>query len=131
MLSHTAALLSAALLTWLMIMVAAALKTRLWSPSGFQKAAGNRETTTEPSPLAGRADRAAKNMLENVILFAIVMLAVHVAGKVGEQSALGATLFVAARVVYWLVYLAGIPYLRTAVWGVAVAGMIIVGLAAL
>jgi len=130
MLSFVTALVLAALLTWVMIMVAATLKTRLWTPRGIQLASGNRDNVTEPNALAGRADRAAKNMLENMVLFVTVMAAAGFAGKTGSQACLGATIFFFARLVYWFVYLAGIPYLRTVVWLVGIVGMFIVGLAA-
>jgi uncharacterized MAPEG superfamily protein len=35
-------------------------------------------------------------------------------------------LFFWARVVYAVVYYAGIPWLRTVVWGVSIAGMVII-----
>ena len=44
------------------------------------------------------------------------------AGK-GGQAATGATVFFWARLVYWPVYMAGIIYLRTAVWFVSIIGI--------
>jgi uncharacterized MAPEG superfamily protein len=41
----------------------------------------------------------------------------------GEQATAGAAGFFWARVVYLPVYLLGITYLRSAVWGVGVAGL--------
>ena len=42
-------------------------------------------------------------------------------------TALGATVFFWARVAYAVVYIAGIPWVRTAVWGVSLAGILLVG----
>jgi len=40
------------------------------------------------------------------------------------HTALGAQLYFWARVAYLPIYLAGIPYLRTAVWAVSLWGML-------
>jgi uncharacterized MAPEG superfamily protein len=117
--------LAATLLAWLMIMIASALRTR----GDVRIMAGNRDNVPPASPLAERADRAAKNMLENLVLF--VALVVAVGGHNPARAQLGAEVFVAARLVYWPVYLAGIPGLRTLVWTVGAVGLAILGSAAL
>jgi uncharacterized MAPEG superfamily protein len=112
-----------ALLTWLMLMVGSMLRVRGWSPAGFRASVGNRETVPPPSPIAGRADRAAANMLENLVLFVALIAVVHLAGVRDDKIVLGARVFFWARVAYFVVYLAGIPYLRTAIWLVSVGGL--------
>ena len=72
--------------------------------------------------MAGRADRAAKNMLEGMVVFLAVVLAAQLAGK-GAHAAAGASVFFWARLVYWPVYMAGVIYLRTAVWFVSIIGL--------
>lgn len=114
----------AAILTWLMIMTAANIGGKLWTLSGFQRAMGNRDTPADLAGLAGRADRAAKNMLENMVLFTAIAAAVTFAGSTSSLVTTGANVFLWARLVYWFIYLAGIPGVRTAVWGVSVAGMV-------
>lgn len=121
----TALTLAAAGLTWIMIMAASMLRSR----GDLQLATGNREAMPEATALAGRADRAAKNMLENLVLYLAVAFAV--AGRDPARVQLGAEIFVAARAVYWLIYLAGIPKLRTLVWTVGVVGLAIMASAAL
>src|SRR5688500_16096854 len=111
-----------AVLTWEMLMTASLTRAKAWTPKGFILALGNRDDMPEPSPLAGRADRAAKNMLENLVLFAVVVLVARLGGVAPDQIATGAAVFFWARVAYFLVYLAGIPYLRTVVWGAGMAG---------
>jgi uncharacterized MAPEG superfamily protein len=118
----------AAILTWLMIMTAAGLGSKLWTPAGLKHGMGNRETPAELSGLAGRADRAAKNMLENLILFTALAAAVTFAGSTSPLITTGANVFLWARVAYWFIYLAGIPGIRTAVWGVSVAGMVMMAI---
>lgn len=117
---------ASAALTWIMVMAASGLRAMCAGKATLAVAVGNRDNLPTPSPLAGRADRAAKNMLENMLLFAVLVLAAHIAGVLGPRVALGAQIFFWARLVYWFVYLAGIPYLRSAVWAVGMAGLAII-----
>jgi uncharacterized MAPEG superfamily protein len=87
---------------------------------------GNRESMPTLAGWAGRAQRAHSNLLESLVVFAIVVLVAHVAGRANETTALGATLFFWGRLAYALVYLAGIPWLRTLVWAVSIAGIVLV-----
>src|SRR6185503_3561271 len=90
---------------------------------GLAKLAGNRDGLPEITGWGGRAARAHRNMLENLVLFAILVLAAVIAGKTNSATLMGAQIFLAARIVYALVYIAGIPWLRTAVWGISVIGL--------
>lgn len=113
-------LLVAAALTWVMIMTAAELRTPTWTRAGAALAFGNREALPPPSALAARADLAAKNMLENMVLFLAVFVAARAAGVTAMP---GAAIFVVARLAYFGVYLAGIVYLRSVIWGVSLVGL--------
>ena len=93
---------------------------------GLVPLAGNREGLPEITGWAGRARRAHLNMLESLAIFAIVVLAAHLAGRADATTALGATLFFWGRVAFAIVYLAGIPWVRTAVWLVSVAGILLI-----
>jgi uncharacterized MAPEG superfamily protein len=93
---------------------------------GLPKLAGNRENMPEIVGWAGRAQRAHRNMLENVVLFAGLVLVAHVAGRANATTVLGAQLFFWARLAYAPVYLIGIPWLRTGVWAVSVAGLLVI-----
>jgi uncharacterized MAPEG superfamily protein len=124
-------LLAAVFLTWASLMLAATLRSRSWTAEGSKLAFSNRDAMPEPSPLAARADRAAKNNVENLLLFAAAFMAARVSGAPPERLLLGAHLFVWGRCLYVAVYLAGIPYLRTAVWLVSVIGTFWVASAAL
>ena len=115
-----------AVLAWVMLMTAATLRTHIWTPKGLWLALGNRDDLAPPSAIAQRADRAAKNMLENLVLFAVVVLVARLGGVAPERIATGAAVFFWARVAYFLVYLAGIKVLRTAVWGVSIAGLVMI-----
>lgn len=131
MMTTTLALVLSAALTFAMIMLPAVMRLRLWTVAGFKQAAGNREQLPEPPAWVARAERASRNMLENMVIFVAVIVAAHAAGAPSELAMTGATVFFWARLVYWFLYLAGIPYLRTAVWSVGVVGCVLVGVAAL
>jgi uncharacterized MAPEG superfamily protein len=90
---------------------------------GLPALAGNREGLPEIKGWAGRAARAHRNMLENLVLFAALVLVAVAAGKTNDTTLLGAQIFLWARVAYALVYIAGIPWLRTGVWTVSLVGL--------
>ena len=90
---------------------------------GLPTLAGNREGMPEVKGWAGRAARAHRNMLENLVLFAALVLVAALAGKTNATTLLGAQIFLYARIAYALVYIAGIPWLRTGVWAVSVVGL--------
>lgn len=86
----------------------------------------------EPKPLkgvAGRLDRASRNFLETFGFFAAAVLAVLFAQKTDAHTALGVQLYFWARLAYLPAYAAGIPYLRTVIWAVSMAGLVLVLLA--
>ena len=120
--------LASTVLTWVMLFAAPAIRNREWTMEGMKLGFGNRDKLPEPSPMAARADRAAKNMLENMVLFVAAFAAMRAAGK---SDATGPAIFFFARVAYWIVYLIGIPYLRTLLWVVSIAGIGMMGLAAI
>ena len=93
---------------------------------GLGTLAGNRENLPEISGWAGRAARAHRNMLENLVLFAALVLVAHAAGRENAMTALGAQLFIWARAAYAVIYLIGIPWLRTLAFGVSVAGLVLI-----
>ncbi len=121
-------LLMSAALAWLMIMTAAELHTPTWTRAGARLAFGNREALPAPSPIAARADRAAKNMVENLVLFVAVFVAARTAGA---DPTTGAAIFFFARLTYFIAYLAGIVFVRSALWGVSLVGLAWIGLGAL
>ncbi|MFV8756698.1 MAPEG family protein [Nannocystaceae bacterium ST9] len=121
-------LLLSAALTWIMIMSAAELRTPTWTRAGAKLAFGNREQLPEASPLAARADRAAKNMIENLVVFVAVFVA---ARAEGTDATLGSAIFFFARLAYFVTYLAGIVYVRSLFWAVALVGILWIALGVL
>src|SRR5919206_50311 len=90
---------------------------------GLPTLAGNREGLAPCTGWAGRAARAHHNMLESLVLFAALVLVAVAAGRTNSATLLGAQLFFWARLAYAVIYVAGIPYLRTAVWLLSVIGL--------
>jgi len=125
MMTTVQALVWSGILTLLMLVVQLTLCTKAWTPPGLMDAFGNRENLPTPSGMAGRADRAARNMIQAMVMFVTLVLAAHIAGK-ASQAALGATVFFWARLVYWPLYLGGIVYLRTLAWIVSIIGLILI-----
>ena len=93
---------------------------------GLPALAGNRENLPPITGWADRAARAHRNMLENLVLFAALVLVAHVAGKANGVTILGSELFFWARLVYVPVFVIGIPWVRTGVWGVSVVGLVLI-----
>lgn len=85
---------------------------------------GNRETLPAFAGWAGRAQRAHRNMLESLTIFATLVLVAQLAGKANAVTALGAQLFFWARLAYAPVYVIGIPGLRTGLWGISFVGLL-------
>jgi len=93
---------------------------------GLPTLAGNREGLAEMSSWAGRAQRAHRIMLENLVLFAILVLTAKVTGVSNATTLLGAQLFFWGRIAHAILYIAGIPWARTAAWTVSIVGLILI-----
>ena len=112
-----------AVLTWLALLAASLIRANGWTLPGMMIAMGNRDNLPAATPLAARADRAARNTVEGFILFAAIALTAHAAGIASPKVALGAEVFFWSRILYIPIYYAGIAYLRTVVWTVGFAGL--------
>ena len=115
-----------AILTWLALLAASLIRVKGWTFPGTMLAFGNRDNLPQATPLAGRAERAARNTLENFVFFAAIALVAHASGATSPKLALGAEVFFWARLIYIPVYYAGIVYLRTAIWVVSIVGLAMV-----
>ena len=106
------------------LMLDAGMKT---SERGLAWNASARDGESKPlGPVAGRVNRGWKNFLETFPMFAAAVLAVVLAERTGDQTALGAQLYFWARVLYIPAYAAGIPYVRSLIWGVSLVGILLV-----
>ena len=113
-------LLFSVILTFVQVLIAAATANQ---QVGLPALAGNREGLPAFSGIAGRARRAHINMLENMVLFTALVVIAAAAGKANALTAMGAMIFFWARLAYAIVYLIGVPWLRTPVWFVSVIGL--------
>ena len=109
-------------LTFVAILLGAILRNREWTADGLKAGLSNRDQLPAATALGGRAERAAENTKEGFLLFVPLVLIAQVTGHSAEVL-LGAQVFFWARVAYLPVYIAGITYLRSAIWGVGVAGL--------
>jgi uncharacterized MAPEG superfamily protein len=100
---------------------AATMAALLWLPyslemivhAGLRVALGNRESVPAPAPWAARARRAHANAVENLVVFAALLLAAQAAGVHNAITAAAAAVYFWARFIHALAYLAGIILVRT------------------
>jgi uncharacterized MAPEG superfamily protein len=64
-------------------------------------------------PWGKRADRTYLNAVENIAPFAALVIVAHLAGKANAMTAFWATCFFWIRLAHAIVYLLGIPLVRT------------------
>jgi len=96
--------------------------------NGLMAYVGPRDRLAEPGAIAARAERALANMREN--MFPFLALALLVAVREPNLDAdnlslaeLGAGLFVLARLPYALAYVWGVPWVRSLIFGIGLAGL--------
>ncbi len=75
--------------------------------------------------VTGRLRRARDNLFETLPLFAAAVLIAHVAGRESTATAYAAWAYLGARVLYVPLYALGVPAVRTLVWGVGVAALVV------
>ena len=80
----------------------------------------------ELNGVAGRLDRAFKNLMETFPFFIAAILMVQVLGRSNSLSVLGSELFFGARLIYVPLYATGILVIRTLVWLVSLIGLCLV-----
>ncbi|HEX4739004.1 MAG TPA: MAPEG family protein [Allosphingosinicella sp.] len=84
------------------------------------------EALPAAQPIVGRMERAQANFYETFPLFAAAALIVSVAHLNDRVTAIGALVWIVARIVYLPLYAFGIPYVRSLAWGVSLVGIVIV-----
>jgi uncharacterized MAPEG superfamily protein len=86
--------------------------------------AGPRDEKRElTGKLAGRAERALRNLLETYPAFVALALMLAITGRTGGLGATGAWLWFGARVAYVPLYLLGVPFLRSLAWAASLVGL--------
>ncbi|MDO9607110.1 MAG: MAPEG family protein [Brevundimonas sp.] len=120
-------------LTYLALTLVLAL-VQIFLPAGARTAefgskwnAGPRDQTpTSVRPLTGRLERAQANLYETLPLFIGAVLVAHLIQASGPLTVWGTALYFWARVVYLPLYALGVPYIRSLVWLVSLAGLVMV-----
>jgi len=103
------AILTASL--WIPYVVAQVTTNGPLTPSNYT------DPTQRPLPLWGkRADRTYINAVETFAPFAALVIVVHLAGKANAMTAFWAMCFFWLRLVHAVVYLLGLPYVRTLIF---------------
>ncbi|MEZ4323246.1 MAG: MAPEG family protein [Myxococcota bacterium] len=116
-------LLAAAGLQWALIMATAGPQI---VKNGMGWASGNRDETPPPTGWVARCQRCSANMMENLPIFAILVLVAHVSSTADSMTANGAILFIVARLAHAALYVGGVTYLRTAAWGASIVGWVLI-----
>ena len=104
-----------------------ALNALIWIPyilnqimvQGLVDAVGYPENPKPLSPWAERAKKAHYNAVENLVVFAAAVLALNALGISNDTTVLACTVYLWARLVHYVVYTAGIPWLRTLAYAVS------------
>lgn len=108
-------------LTWV-----AALSAIMWIPyilntimvRGLTAAVGYPEDPKPLAPWAQRMKAAHYNSVENLVLFATLVLVAHVSGISNQTTVLVCQVYFWARVVHLVAYTLAIPWVRTAAFAV-------------
>ncbi|MCC8932979.1 MAPEG family protein [Rhizobium sp. 'Codium 1'] len=91
---------------------------------GTEWNAGPRDGNKQPeSKLAGRAARASSNFRETYPAFIALAAGLLFTGETSGLGLTGAIVWFVGRIVYYPLYLAGIPYIRSLVWLGSLAGL--------
>jgi len=95
--------------------------------NGLMAQAGSRDSLPEPTVLRKRMQRLTGNMQENLIMFAIVVLAAHAAGVSNGTTVMAASLFFYARVAHAIIYAAGWPMIRPLFYFIGLGATVVIG----
>ena len=114
------------ILTWV-----AAMTALMWIPyilntimvRGLVDAVGDPENPAPLAPWAARLKKAHYNAIENLAVFAAVVLILNAAGVSNDTTVLACTVYFWARLAHMIVYAFGIPWLRTLAFAVSGAAI--------
>ena len=112
--------------------IALALVNILWAGNvrtkqyGTEWNMGARDEKMPPlDPLAGRLLRAQANLYETLPLFIAALLGAAYLDRLGWKTEVGASLYFVGRLIYLPLYAAGVPKVRTMVFGVSLVGLML------
>jgi uncharacterized MAPEG superfamily protein len=116
------------------LVLVTALTAVLWVPyvlnrlavRGLADTVGYPENPKPQSAWATRLQRAHGNAVENLVVFATLVLVAHAAGVTGPATAFAAQLYFWARLVHAVAYTLAWPWVRTLAFAAAFASQAIV-----
>lgn len=112
------------ILAFVHVFAAVRVKTRQYGTRWNMSARD--EALPPPEPIVGRLARAQANFFETFPIAAAAILIVSIAGIEDRWTAIGALVWLAARIVYLPVYALGIPRLRTIIFLASIIGILLV-----
>ena len=93
---------------------------------GISGYVGSRDELPDLPPLGARAERAARNLAESLPFFlAAAILSIALDAKTPLALA-GAAVFFVARIVYLLLYINAVPYIRSGAWTIGFVGILMI-----
>tara|TARA_Y100000296_G_scaffold61865_1_gene71793 strand:+ start:2599 stop:2994 length:396 start_codon:yes stop_codon:yes gene_type:complete len=84
------------------------------------------EAPAEESPLAQRFNRIVSNNIETGFIFVALVLVAAQTEVSNGLTVWGSIVFAAARIVYPVIYAAGIPVVRTLVWDTGIVALFVI-----
>jgi uncharacterized MAPEG superfamily protein len=106
------------------IFIAVRFKTRQY---GTKWNVGARDAELPPpQPIVGRLARAQANFFESFPILAAAILIISAANLEDRSTAMGALLWLGARLVYLPIYAAGVPVVRTIIFLISIVGIALV-----
>jgi uncharacterized MAPEG superfamily protein len=117
------------MLVWSLALTFVQMLIAAWAATlqlGIANNFGNRDDAAEPKRWAVRARRAHLDMVENMVLFAPLILIADIAGRDNRMTEIGAELFFWSRLAYAIIAVIGIPRLPTVAWSASAAAMVMI-----
>lgn len=119
------------MLTWIVLVLGLYL-VQLFIPSlfrigqvGLTRYVGSRDELPPLPVVAGRTERAARNMAESMPFFLAAATLIIVFEREAGLPIIGAQIFFWARLAYLALYAAAVPWLRSLTWSVAFAAIVL------
>ena len=108
-------------LTWVTVFTAL-----MWMPyilntivvRGLINAVGYSENPRPLAPWAARMKQAHSNAIENLVVFGLLIFVAQAAGANNETTALASAIYFYARIVHFVTYSLGVPWVRTLAFAV-------------
>ncbi|OOG71960.1 hypothetical protein BLJAPNOD_00896 [Ensifer sp. M14] len=93
--------------------------------NGIIEADTNRDVASEPNVFTGRATRALRNFHETYPVFIALVAVIEFSGRSDALTQWGVMLWFWARLAYLPIYIGGLGLIRSAVWTVSAAGLLL------